>query len=106
MKKWLQRIRGAVGMGLTWAVAWFAVPATIGLIGRILGIPILAAGVGGLALGWAQIGFVGGTLFSVMLGIAGRRRRFDEMSLPRFARLGALGGFLGASAERFVKGLL
>ena len=23
MKKWLKRIRGAVGMGLTWAAAWF-----------------------------------------------------------------------------------
>ena len=22
MKKWLTRIRGALGMGLTWAVAW------------------------------------------------------------------------------------
>jgi len=23
MKKWLRRIRGAVGMGLAWAAAWF-----------------------------------------------------------------------------------
>ena len=23
MKKWLRRIRGAIGMGLTWGLAWF-----------------------------------------------------------------------------------
>ena len=32
MKKWLKRIRGAVGMGLTWAVAWFGVGAIVGLV--------------------------------------------------------------------------
>ncbi len=39
-------------------------------------------------------GFVGGVVFSGVLGIAGRRRRFDELSLPRFAAWGALGGLL------------
>ena len=39
-------------------------------------------------------GFVGGAFFSAVLGIAGRRRRFDELSLPRFAAWGAVGGLL------------
>jgi hypothetical protein len=39
-------------------------------------------------------GFFGGALFSTVLGIAGRRRRFDELSLPRFAAWGAVGGLL------------
>ena len=39
-------------------------------------------------------GFFGGVLFSVVLGVAGRRRRFDQLSLPRFAAWGALGGVL------------
>lgn len=39
-------------------------------------------------------GFIGGALFSTVLGIAGRRRRFDELSLPRFAAWGAVGGLL------------
>src|SRR5688572_25829961 len=39
-------------------------------------------------------GFLGGTLFSIVLGIAARRRRFDELSLPRFATWGAAGGLL------------
>ena len=36
----------------------------------------------------------GGAIFSVVLGIAERRRTFDQMSLPRFAAWGALGGLL------------
>ena len=35
MKKWLRRIRGAIGMGLTWAVAWFGA-GMIMLLGLLL----------------------------------------------------------------------
>jgi hypothetical protein len=37
-------------------------------------------------------GFFGGALFSIVLGIAARHRRFDELSLGRFFMWGALGG--------------
>ena len=40
----------------------------------------------------AVTGLVGGAIFSLALGIAEGRRRFDEMSLPSFAVLGAVGG--------------
>ncbi len=87
MKKWLKRIRGAVGMGLTWAAAWFGVGALIGLVGGV--------GAVALAISWAQIGFVGGVIFSTLLGISEGRRRFDEMSLPVFAGIGgAVGGLI------------
>ncbi len=33
MKKWLRRIRGAVGMGLTWAAAWSGVAFILSLVG-------------------------------------------------------------------------
>ena len=91
MKKWLQRIRGAIGMGVTWAVAWFGVGAVLGLV---LG---GAVGVGaGAALGslFAGLGFGAGAAFSAVLALAEGRHRFDEMSLPRFAGWGALGGLL------------
>ena len=88
MKKWLKRIRGAVGMGLTWAAAWFGVGAVMGLV-FFGGVELLAN-----ALNSAVVGFIGGTSFSVALGIAEGRRRFDEMSLPRFAGWGAVGGLL------------
>ena len=91
MKKWLERIRGTLGMGLTWAAAWLGGGTIVGLV--------LVGGGGVLAL--AQIAvmltvasFVGGVIFSAVLGIAEGRRRFDEMSLPRFAAWGAVGGLL------------
>jgi hypothetical protein len=45
----------------------------------------------------AVSGFVGGTTFSVILGITEGRRRFDEMSLPVFAGIGGtVGGLLSS----------
>ena len=93
MKKWLKRIRGAVGTALTWATAWAVVGATLGLTGGNSDRGIAASVVDGF-IGWAILGFIGGATFSVVLGIAGGRRRFDEMSLPRFAAWGAVGGLL------------
>ncbi len=46
------------------------------------------------AAAFAIMGFIGGAAFSVVLGIAEGRRRFDEMSLPRFAGWVAVGGLL------------
>ena len=89
MKKWLKRIRGVVGMGLTWAAAWFGVGAIWGLIGGY-GLPLLAFNAAFFAVG----GFVGGGIFSTVLGITEGRRRFDQMSLWRFAAWGAVGGLL------------
>ena len=90
MKKWLHRIRGAVGMGLTWAAAWFGVGALIGLVFFGGGLVELVSN----SVVFAVFGFVGGAAFSGVLGIAEGRRRFDEMSLPRFAAWGAAAGLL------------
>jgi hypothetical protein len=47
----------------------------------------------------AALGFLGGAIFSGVLRIAAGRRRFDELSLPRFGAWGAAGGLvLGALA--------
>jgi len=88
MKKWWRRLRGAIGMGLTWAAAWFGA-------GMVL---LLVVGVGAadvpFPLFFGLLGFLAGATFSGVLGILAGRRRFDEMSLPRFAGWGALGGLL------------
>ncbi len=89
MKKWLKRIRGAVGMGLTWAVAWSGVGAIIMLVLGGSGFGLAAE----VAL-FAATGFVGGAIFSTVLGITEGRHRFDQMSLPRFGAWGAVGGLL------------
>ncbi len=95
MKRWLQRIRGALGMGLTWAAAWFGFGTILGLvIGLISGGPFQLAPLIANAVLFGVSGFVGGAAFSGVLGIAEGRRTFDEMSLPRFAGWGGVGGLL------------
>ncbi len=92
MKRWLKRIRGVVGTALTWAAAWGGVSFILSLAG-FFGtgtFPIYLV----FATLWGVVGFVGGAIFSVVLGIAERRRTFEEMSLPRFAVWGGVGGFL------------
>ena len=87
MKKWGRRIRGAIGMGLTWGAIWF-------------GAGILLARVPGFysdlpfALLFAPLGFVSGIIFSGILVVIEGRRRFDRMSLSRFAGWGAVSGLL------------
>jgi hypothetical protein len=88
MKKWLRRIRGAIGLGLTWAMAWFGA-------GLVL---LLVIGVGAadvpFPLFFGLLGFLAGVTFSGILGIVEGRRRFDQMSLRRFAVWGGVGGLL------------
>src|SRR5687768_13344035 len=90
MKKWLRRLRAALGMGLIWGLMW-------GLIGGFV-MEAIVDPHGKIGDMWppffAMLGFAGGALFSVMLWISEGRRRFDELSLPRFTGLGALGGLL------------
>jgi len=103
MKKWLKRIRGAVGMGLTWAAGWGVVGAVVGLVTLAMGTPALGGmGLVGGALMWTVVGFVGGALFSTVLGITEGRRTFHEMSLPRFAAWGAAGAGAGLLTMLFL----
>jgi len=84
-------------MGLTWAFGWAVAGVSIGVASILLpGLPwnaffeVFDAPLPALAVP----GFFAGVFFSAVLGIAGRRRRFSELSLPRVAAWGALGGLL------------
>jgi drug/metabolite transporter (DMT)-like permease len=97
MSQWLRRLRGAVGMGITWAIAWAVGGLMIGVTSLLTPwlswerfFAVFDAPLPALAVP----GFVGGAIFSVVLGIAARKRRFDELSLPKFGMWGALGGFM------------
>jgi hypothetical protein len=95
MRKWLRRIRGALGMGFTWAAAWFAagsVPRWVFGIQSDLPFPLL----------FGALGFIAGVTFSAVLVLTEGRRRLDQMSLPRFAGWGAVGGVLLSAL--FVRG--
>ena len=87
MGKWLQRIRGAIGMGVTWAVACSAVgtiPRWVFGVNTDVPIPLV----------FGVFGLVAGVTFSGILVLTESRRSFEEMSLPRFAGWGAAGGLL------------
>jgi hypothetical protein len=99
MKRWLRRIRGAFGVGLTWAVAWFGA----GLILLLIVGPD-AADVP-FPLGFGLFGFLAGATFSVIVGIAENRRRLEQMSLRRFAAWGAVGGLLLSGVISWAAGL-
>ncbi len=99
MKKWLRRIRGAIGLGLTWALGW------AGLFGMVL---LIMAG-SDLLEGWDLLytvrallgtgaaGFIAGSVFGVVLSILEGRRTLEELSLWRIAMWGGLGGLAFAA---------
>jgi hypothetical protein len=74
-------------MGFTWAAAWFAV----GLVPRwVFGFNADVP----FPLVFGVLGFVAGVTFFAFLVFTEGRRSFDQMSLPRFAAWGAVGGLL------------
>ncbi len=84
-------------MGVAWAAGWALAGLLIGVTSVLLpGLPwdaffaVFDAPLPALAMP----GFVGGVLFSIVLGIAARGRRFDELSLARVVAWGAVGGLL------------
>jgi hypothetical protein len=99
MKQWGRRFRAAIGMGLTWAAAWFVAGV---LLARVPGFSSDLP----FALLFAPLGFVSGVIFSgILVGIEGRRG-FDRTSISRFAGWGAASGlvlsgiFVAAAAVR------
>ena len=79
-------------MGLAWAFAWFAAGMALLLV-----VGPNAADVP-FPLGFGFLGFLAGLTFSGVLSLVEGRRRFDELSLPRFALWGGVGGVLFSGA--------
>jgi peptidoglycan/LPS O-acetylase OafA/YrhL len=87
MGKWLRRIRGAIGMGVTWGAAWSGAGIVLAVVTRFQAdapFPLI----------FGVLGFIAGVVFSALLALTEGRRRWEQMSLPRFAGLGAMGGLL------------
>jgi len=99
VSRWKRRVRGALGMGLAWGVAWLGA----GLV--LLAIVGPDAADVPFPLGFGALGFLAGVTFSGVLGLVEGRRTFDQMSLPRFAGWGAAGGALFAAIFVLAAGL-
>jgi hypothetical protein len=85
--KWLRRMRGAIGMGIAWGIAWSAagsIPRWVFGFNADVPFPIV----------FGVLGFLAGIIFFALLVLTERRRTFDQLSLPRFAVWGAVGGVL------------
>ena len=89
MTKWLKRIRGALLMGVTWALIW----APIGLL-----IGMIVDPDGTMDEPWILVGtlpgFLAGVIFSIVLGVAAGRRGLDDLSVAKVGGWGALAGLL------------
>lgn len=97
MTRWMRRLRGAIGMGITWAAGWAVAGLLIGAASTLLPFlpweaffKIFDAPLPALAIP----GFVAGAFFSIVLGVAARGRTVRDLSLARVAVWGALGGVL------------
>ena len=68
MWKWLRRIRGAIGIGLTWGMAWAAAGIVLAVVTRFQAdapFPLI----------FGVLGFAAGIIFSAFLALAAGRRR-------------------------------
>ena len=93
MDEMLRKLRGLLGVGVTWGAVWGVIG---GVIGVVVGMvspdawtwsnPILD-----WAVGMGLYGFVSGVGFGKILALAEGRRRLDELSLRRIAVWGVLG---------------
>ena len=87
MRTWMQRIRGAIGMGFTWGAAWTGAGIVLAVVtGFQADVPF--------PLLFGLLGFFAGVTFSTFLALIERRRSFEQMSLPRFAAWGAIGSLV------------
>lgn len=103
----LRKLRGALGTGLTWAVAWAGLGAVHGFLVGVfnprywtLGNPILDT-----SFGYAVAGLVAGTGFSLLLASLGRRATLERLSRGRVALWGAVGGALVPVLVHVTRGL-
>lgn len=90
----VRRLRGALGIGVTWEVLWVAVGLVLYTIFRVFQPEDIGPGEGlGTALPiFGLVGFLSGLGFAGVLSLAERRRTVHQLSLGRVALWGLLGG--------------
>ena len=92
MSRFKQRLRGIIGTALTWAVGWCVTGVAVGFTGFFGALTFPDFALFGAV--FAGMGFIGGGVFSIALTLIEGRKRFDQLSIPRFALWGAVGGLV------------
>lgn len=92
----LRRLRGALGLAITWGITWAIAAGLIGglatsavmiLRGHFPPVPLLMAA---FALAGGISGFVSGAGFALLLTTSARRRTLDDLNPLQFGLLGAI----------------
>jgi hypothetical protein len=93
MRKLLRKLRGLLGVGITWGTLWAGIGAGIGFVLGVISPeiwgwsnPILE-----WAVGMGAYGLVSGMGFGALLSLGEGRRTILDLSLPRVAFWGVLG---------------
>ena len=101
VRNFLRRLRGMLGMALSWAVPWGVVIGTAGglltyfLVRTPPGVSRISVALHaawGNGISGAMLGFVTGSIFSGVLWAAERQRSLPNLRASRFALWGAVAG--------------
>jgi hypothetical protein len=94
MNALLRKLRGMLGMGLTWAVGWAIIMFIIGTIISVVDPDSIDAGEEPwrLALMVSTVGFISGSVFALLFAGAERQTKLTELSVWRAMWWGAMGG--------------
>ena len=92
MEQYLRRLRGVVGLGLTWGVAMAAIFAAVSIFVWVLRPQDIDAGEGPIRVGaiGAGIGLLAGFAFGILLSLAERGKALRDIALSRAALWGIL----------------
>lgn len=88
----LQVVRGTAGIAVIWAGAWAALGLGLGIVLSLLTPFPMTALIPSL-ISWGVAGFLTGAGFATLLTTIERKNLLEELSVPRTAVWGALGGF-------------
>jgi len=93
MRAVLRKCRGALGLGLTWSVAWAAIFALLAVVVGVVDPDSIDPGEGPLRVAGigAVFGLISGAGFGLLLSMAEGRKMLRGLSVWRAALWGALG---------------
>src|SRR5262245_19469191 len=94
MQSLVRRLRGLLGVGITWAVGWGIIMFLLGTLIGVVSADSIDRGEEPwrLALMVSAVGFMSGSVFALIFSSAERRKALRELSTWRAASWGALGG--------------